>query len=153
MHMREIMNRLNEDQQFYYHGSYEDLPVGTVLTPRENYEENWQHTDFYHALEKYRPNNMLAHKDAVFLCDNPEDIDVAGGATDYLLTVIPHQRIERHDLNWGSEISGLISDGYDIDSPEVKSAAQNYWNGIPSENEVVWEYLTPSATIVKSEEY
>jgi len=47
----------------------------------------------------------------------------------------------------------LISDGYAIDSPEVKNAAKKYWAGVPHYNESVWEYLTPSAKITAVEEY
>jgi hypothetical protein len=137
----------------YYHGSMDELPVGTVLTPRDNYETNWSNTDFYAALEHYRPKHMLGHSQSVFMCDNADDIDLAGGGTEWVFTVKPHGKIERHDLNWGSEISMLISDGYAIDSPEVEHAAKNYWAGVPHTDEQVWEYLTPAATIIAVEPY
>ena len=39
--------RANEiTPQKFYHGSMEELPVGTILTPRDNYEQNWSNTDF-----------------------------------------------------------------------------------------------------------
>lgn len=142
-----------EDDKLYYHGSMNKLPVGTILRPRDDYENDWQNTDFYKPLEKYRPNNMLSHKQSVFMCDNDVDVDLAGGGTNYLFKVKPLGTIQRHDLNWGSEISSLISDGYGIDSPEVVKAAKNYWAGVPHTNESVWEYLTPSAKIVAVEEY
>ena len=62
-------------------------------------------------------------------------------------------KVQRHDLNWGSEISSLVGDGHAFDSEEVMEAASNYWAGIPHYNESVWEYLTPAAKIVKVEEY
>lgn len=127
--------------------------MGTVLTPRDSYEADWSGTSFYAALEKYRPQHMLSHKAAVFMCSDPDDVDLAGGGTEWLFTVEPIGRIERHDLNWGSEISMLIDDGYSIDSPEVKRAADNYWAGTPHTNEQVWEYLTPKARILQVEEY
>jgi hypothetical protein len=74
--------RLHEIASTFYHGSMEELPVGTILTPRDNYEQAWGDTDFYAALEHYRPANMLAHNQAVFMCDNPDDIDLAGGGTE-----------------------------------------------------------------------
>ena len=137
----------------FYHGSYIKLPVGFILKPRDDYEKNWAHTDFYRPLELYRPKNMLSHNQSVFMCDNPDDVDLAGGATDWLFTVIPRGPVQRHDLNWGSEISMLIDNGYTIESPEIKQAAENYWNGQPHYNESVWEYLTTAAKIVKVEEY
>ena len=144
---------LKESPTTYYHGSMTELPVGTVLTPRNTYEDNWGKTDFYHALEKYRPANMLSHKQSVFMCVNDEDVDLAGGGTEWLFTVKPNGPVEKHDMNWSSEISMLIGDGYDINSPEVAQAAANYWAGVPHTDEQVWEYLTPSATILSVEEY
>lgn len=151
--MKTFLSYLESKQKLFYHGSSNKLPVGTILTPRDDYEERWSHTDFYHALEMYRPPNMLAHKQSVFMCDNPDDIDNAGGATDWLFTVQPLGVVQKHDLNWGSEVSGLIDLGNDISSKAVKNAAANYWNGTPHPNENVWEYLTPQARILKVEEY
>lgn len=144
---------IKNNQTKYYHGSMDELPVGTVLTPRDNYEDNWSGTDFYAALEHYRPKHMLAHKHRLFMCDNADDVDLAGGGTEWLFTVEPQGKVERHDINWGSEISMLIGDGYDVNTPEVKHAATNYWNGIPHTNEQVWEYLTPAAKIIAVEPY
>jgi hypothetical protein len=124
-----------------------------VLRPRPDYEQQWGSTDFYAALEHYRPANMLSHRQAVFMCDNPDDVDLAGGGTEWLFTVKPKGPMQRHDLNWGSEISMLIGDGYAIDSPEVKRAATNYWAGVPHTDEQVWEYLAPSAEIIAVEPY
>lgn len=138
----------------FYHGSMEKLPVGTILTPRDDYENNWQHTSFYPALEKYRPADMLSHKASVFMCDNDEDVDLAGGGTEWLFVVEPLGKIEKHDVNWSTEISMFIEDGYSIESNEVKKAAHGYWNGVPHHSgEHVWEYLTPKAKILSVEEY
>lgn len=142
-----------ESTKKYYHGSMDELPVGTVLRPHPDYEQQWGHTAFYVVLEDNRPSNMLSHKDAVFMCDNPDDVDLAGGGTNWIFTVIPLGLVQRHDLNWGSQISGLIDDGASIDSVEVKLAADNYWNGIPHTDEQVWEYLTTAARIIAVEPY
>jgi hypothetical protein len=137
----------------FYHGSEIKLPVGTILVPSTDYAVRWYDNNFYQILEKYRPSDKLAHKLSVFMCDNPDDIDAAGGSTDWLFTVKPKGVVQRHDMNWGSKIDCLISDGYSEDSLEVKSAAKNYWDGTPSENEPLWEYLTPSAEITDCEVY
>lgn len=148
-----MITRISElSKKKYFHGSGIELPVGTILVPQENYEANWQHIDFYPILEKYRPKNMLAHKDAVFMCDNEDDVDLAGGSTEYLFTVVPLGKVEKHDLNWSSEISCLVGDN-PKDWNKIKEAADNYWAGVPHFNESVWEYLTPSAKILKVEEY
>ena len=137
----------------YYHGSMEELPVGTILTPRDNYAANWANTDFYNVLEHYKPEGMLSHNQAVFMVSEEDDIDLAGGGTDWFFIVQPIGKIEKHDLNWSSEISMLMSEGHDVDSDEVEEAAANYWNGVPNINESVWEYLSPKAKILHVEEY
>lgn len=142
-----------ESTEKFYHGSMEQLPVGTVLKPRRDYEQSWGSTDFYAALERYRPEGMLSHSKSVFMCDNPDDVDLAGGGTEWLFTVTPIGPVQKHDMNWSSEISSLIGDGRSIDSLEVKLAAENYWNGIPHPNEQVWEYLAPAAKIIAVEPY
>jgi len=146
--------KISELSPTYYHGSMDHLPVGTVLKPRgADYEHDWAHTDFYTALEQYRPSNMLSHKNAVFMVADPDDVDLAGGGTEWLFTVKPLGPVSKHDVNWSSEISMLRDDGHDVDSPEVKKAALNYWHGVPHPNESVWEYLTPAAEIIAVEEY
>jgi len=148
-----ITEIITESVNHYYHGSYNELPVGTILTPRDDYENDWQDTNFYAAIEMYRPTDKLAHKQSVFMCDNPDDVDLAGAATDWLFTVVPIGEVQRHDMNWLSEISSLVDLGFPLDSDEIKDAAEAYWSGEESPNEVVWEYLTPSAKIVKVEKY
>lgn len=147
-------HELTETTMVFYHGSHDNLPIGTVLTPRlDQYETDWGHTDFYYILEKYRPRHMLSHKESVFMVANEDDIDLAGGATDYMFTLKPLGPIQKHDLNWSSEISALIDNGHDENSPEIKNAANNYWNGISHHDENVWEYLTTKAEIIKVEKY
>lgn len=135
----------------YLHGSSVLLPIGTILKNNpENYQNTWGHNHFYIALEKYRPDNMISHRQAVFMADE-ESIDLAGGSLDYIFIVKPRGKVQKHDLNWSSEIEVLISEGLDIDSQEVKNACQKYWNGEPHHNESVWEYLCLSAEIIDIE--
>jgi hypothetical protein len=104
--------RLVEIQQHYYHGSSNPLPVGTVLKPRgEQYQQDWQDTDFYWVLERYLPSDQLPHSQSVFMVADPDDVELAGGATDWMFTVKPLGPVQPHDLNWSSEISMLISNG------------------------------------------
>ena len=137
----------------FYHGSEQHLPVGTVLSPRDDYEDRWHNTPFYQVLEMYRPAHCLAHRNAVFMCDNQDDIDSAGGSTDYLFTVKPLGPVSKHDMNWSSEICSLISEGHEFDSDEVYEAAQSYWAGEAHPDESIWEYLCSSAIVVNVEEY
>lgn len=138
----------------YFHGSNEELPVGTMLSPRgAAYAHDWGGTDFYSVLERYRPNGMRAHADAVFLVSDPDDIDLAGGGTEWIFEVDPIGDITRHDLNWSSEISCLLSEGLPVDSEAVCRAALSYWGGVPHANESVWEYLCDQARILTCEPF
>lgn len=143
-----------EVQEHFYHGSSKYLDVGTILTPRnQDYEADWGDSDFYKILEFYRPQDKLGHSNSVFMTDNIDDVDLASGGSEWLFTVVPLGPVQRHDLNWSSEISALVQEGYNVDSSEIKSAAEKYWNGVPHPNESLWEYLTSRAKIVHVEEY
>lgn len=138
----------------YYHGSSDDLPVGTILSPgNDDYDENWGDNLWYKALEMYRPAQYRSHSESVFMVDNDDDIDNAGGGTEYVFTVVPNGPVQRHDMNWMSEIGGKLDDGADMNSDGIKQLVLNYWKGVPHPNESVWEYLTADATIVASEPY
>lgn len=144
---------LTEQSKIYYHASLTELPIGTILTPRSDYESIWRIADFYYPLEEYRPKNMLSHKESVFMGETEEDAELGAGGAEWIFTVKPLGKVEKHDLNWGSEISMLIGDGYKKESKEVATAARNYWSGVPHPNESVWEYLTPKAEILSVESF
>ena len=72
----------------HFHGSMERLEVGVILAPRgAAYEADWGKTDFYSVLEANRPTGSRSHKDSVFLCSNDDDLDAAGGGTDWVFRV------------------------------------------------------------------
>jgi uncharacterized NAD(P)/FAD-binding protein YdhS len=56
--------------------------------------------------------------------------------------------VSKHDVNWISEIESLISDNVKEDALEVVQAAKNYWDGVPHQDEQLWEYITTSAKIM-----
>lgn len=130
----------------YLHASLDELEPQTILKPKDNYIEHWGKTDFYSVLEKYRPPGMLAHHEAVFMCSSAEDLDNCIGG-EYIFEVVPAGRVEKHDINWSSEVSMLVCDNANED--KIKEAALNYWHGVEHPNEALWEYLTPQATIIK----
>jgi hypothetical protein len=133
----------------YFHGSMNRLEVDTVLRGRgEDYVASWGNTDFYQVLEAHRPESCLPHAQAVFAVGDPDDIDLAGGGTEWVFELEPIGAVFKHDVNWTSEVSMLISDGHAPTSPRVCAAAQNYWAGVPHRNESVWEYLIPAAKII-----
>lgn len=143
----------------YYHGSYDILPIGTILTPQKG---NFMGTfseyemDSHFKLEQFRPSNYLSRNKAVYMSKKIDDIDLSGGATDYVYKVLPLGKVEPHDLNWMTEIDVIMSDAWDEGLQEeeetinkVKECALNYWEGISHYNESVWEFLTPKAKIIK----
>lgn len=136
----------------HWHASAIELPVGTVLSPRPDYEMRWSSYCAGRILEDERPGTCLAHREAVFLCDNQQDTDNCGGQTEWLFGVVVEGDAERHDLAWASEIECLLSNGWPSDSPEVKNLARRYWTGDASEDPV-WEYLVPSAVVASVERW
>ena len=140
---------VTEATQKFYHGSHDQFEVGEILTPGEDeYEEGMENVEWYHVLHQHRPMESRQHSWSVFMTGNEDDIDVAGGSTDYVYEVEPIGDVERHDINWASEISYLLDAGHDHNSAEIAEAAANYWAGKPHHNEQVWEYLAPKARIV-----
>jgi len=146
-------------QSKYYHGSYDFLPNGTILTPSMgNFMGTFSQDemDSHFKLEQFRPSNYLSRNDAVYMCDNPDDIDNAGGANDHIYLVNPQGKVEKHDVNWLSEIDFIMSEAWDNGTQEeqetidkVQNVALNYWDGVPHYNESVWEYLVSSAKVVQ----
>lgn len=138
----------------YYHGSFDAAERGTRWEGRgEAYAQAWAHTDFYAVLERYRPASMRQHANSVFMVADVDDIDLAGGATEFCLEVQPEGLVARHDLNWSTEISMLISDGKSPDDPEVMKAALAYWAGEPHVNESVWEFTADAFIVLRCEPY
>jgi len=138
----------------FFHGSSEPFEPGFALEPRgDAYAAAWGATDFHDALERWRPPDRLAHRHAVFLTGSVDDVEIAGGSTEWCLEVAPEGPVSRHDLNWGSAVSRLVSEGRPADGPEVEAAARAYWAGMPHPDESVWEYLSPRAVVLRCGPY
>lgn len=136
----------------YFHGSRTAFETGFALSGRgDGYARDWGETDFYAVLERWRPVGAIAHAEAVFMVGDPDEVDLAGGATEWCLELAPCGQLDRHDMNWSSEISCLMSEGHAVDSPEVRRAAQAYWAGEPHRDENLWEYLARSAVVLACE--
>ena len=135
-----------------WHASFDRLPVGTVLSPRPDYEMRWTTDCAGRILEDVRPADALAHRDAVFACSDPQDCDNAGAHCEWLFGIEPHGAVERHDLAWASDIDRLVSDGWPPGDPAIVELARRYWTGEASEDPV-WEHLCTSAVIVSVEPY
>jgi hypothetical protein len=127
-----------------YHGSQRQFPLGMILSPQSDGYVTGHGDDNAHQLteqyiEKYRPANAIKRIDAVFACDNIDDIDNAGGYLDYVYTVAPIGKITICNLHWYSELYSYLCDD-DIDEDIIKTHAVNYWNATPTPN-AVYEYL------------
>lgn len=134
----------------YYHGSTVDLPVGTILTPQmEGYTRWEENRKIEQIVEQYRPPNKISRHDAVFMVDDPNLIDSAGGYTDYIYIVEPIGVVEQSDLSWYSAIS-VYGDYNETDDQErtMDQLAQNYWSGVKNQGpHSLIEYRARSARI------
>lgn len=136
----------------YWHASFDELPVGTTLAPRPDYERRWSDHHVGRILEDLRPTDSLAHCEAVFMCDDPQDCDNAGAHCEWLFAVEPAGLVQRHDMHWATEIDRLVSNGLPINDPKIVELAQRYWSGQGSQHPV-WEYLARTAIIRSVEPY
>jgi hypothetical protein len=134
----------------YYHGSIDELPIGLMLkNQKDGYTSDEVVKDLESLFDKYKPKDKISRKEAVYLADNPDDIDNLGGYTDFIYEVNPLDEPEKSDLSWYSKVGSEMGDFFDIDeelSENVKEMLDNYWNGVASENPV-WEYRVYNADI------
>lgn len=130
-----------------FHATDENLAVGRVLRGRgAAYTADWSGMSHYAALHAHKPEGVLAHHEAVFLC-GLDDTDVcAGGA--YVALMRPLGAVSRHDMNWSGIITEAIEAGADPDGPEIAEMCRAYWAGEPSETEGLWEYLAEAAEVI-----
>jgi hypothetical protein len=111
-----------------------------------NYEN-----ETFDLLDQFKPGGYIGRNEGIYMCDNVDDIDWAGGATEYTYIVEPVGRVERHDQNWMYEIEILINDAHmdnfgndemgSLGDPnskarkklmnDIKKAAHGYWKGEP----------------------
>lgn len=136
----------------YWHASFDALPVGTVLLPRRDYEARWSWNSVGRILEDLRPPASLAHRDAVFMCDDPQECDNAGAYCEWLFEVMPAGDQQRHDMDWATTIDSMVSDGWPCDDARIVELARHYWSGEASDMPT-WEYLARAATVVSVEPY
>ena len=134
----------------FWHASADKLPVGTVLSPRPDYEARWHSESAGRILEDGRPPDSLPHREAVFMCAEQQDCDDCGAQCEWLFGVVPEGPVTRHDLSHASAIDCLLSEGASSDEPAVRELVRRYWAGDPSELPC-WEHLARSARIVSVE--
>jgi hypothetical protein len=133
----------------YYHGSYDLLEDGTILKAHDkSYTRQNDNSYLEKIMEKYRPEDKISRYDAIFLSDDIDSIDAAGGSLDYVYSVEPIGEIQKSDLAWYTEIQ--MTDDENLQ----KEYAENYWNGVPFYDKDIrcWEYRVKSARIIELEE-
>lgn len=132
-----------------FHGSRKNFPIGFRLLPQADGYTSYQEVqNIENLFEKYRPENKTSRKSSVFLTDNINNIDGAGGYTDYIYAVEPELTPEASDLAWYSEADSLY-DEEETPSKELLNAIAMYWNGTPyhDSSKSNFEYRCKSALI------
>lgn len=158
-----------------YHGSPQPLKIGKSYRVR-----HWKSTDqggvsekIESILEKHRPTNAIPRNKAFYMVDNftVDTMDVSGGSIDYVYSVQPIGRVERHDIQWINDIDNIVNKGenwfdeeqcssYSWHMPPICKSergktinmlAQNYWAGkqYSYKDWTLWEYLSPSFKVLK----
>lgn len=149
-----------------YHGTRKNFPVGTVLTPQKEGYVHGSHMDpleikahkfCEQVLEEYRPSSAVPRAQAVFLCDNPSNCELAGGYDDFVYVAEPQGHVTKCNLYWFSMLESFC---WQFDDPaemadhnDLRMMAKNYWKCAPNDlgetNRDMVEYLTPSAKIIR----
>lgn len=138
----------------YYHGSQSEFPVGFILTPQPGGYAMLDEDGIAEVeaiLERYRPSEKIARREAVYMVRDPDEIDMAGGYLDFVYTVIPIGAVEASDMGWYSELDAYAID--DMLDNEVRRLAEGYWSGkpFPRDRGSLFEYRARSAEIVTVE--
>ena len=142
---------LNEKSStVYYHGSQTEFKVGFVLKPQNEYTSSPEVKTLEDLFEKHRPKGKLSRSKSVFLVDDPDLIDYAGGYDDFIYVVEPIGKVEKSDLGWYTEVDTIMHDDYD--EADLLQMIRNYWDGVPYRiaEHGLFEYRCGSAVIKDS---
>lgn len=163
--MRELMKLVESMSPTLFHGTRKQFEVGDTLTPQEEGYAHGSHHDpierkahqFCEAvLERYRPRDATPRKEAVYMCDKPDDIDRAGGYEDHIYIVEPEGPVTRCNLYWYGTLEGFcmgFDDPNDADEQDLRTMAKGYWGCLPNDldepHRDLIEYLARAAKIVR----
>ena len=140
----------------YYHMSPKLYAVGDEISGNGRDKVDSRIED---ELEARKPEGFLARRDAMY-CRPTTDFSRCGIVNaGYIYRVQPKGALQRHDLNWlGDMQKALLRLKYAGNSlfknyPEwndalIERCCGPYWKHEASDSPV-WEFLTPSVTIVK----
>ena len=141
-----------------YHGSAEEFAPGAVLTPQPGGYATLPDEDIAGpeaALEEHRPPGMIPRAEAVFMVDDPDMVDAAGGYDDHVYVVEPDGPAEASDMAWYSELSVYWADMDEKgEHDEIRRLAEGYWSGepFPDKSRGLLEYRARRATVVREVE-
>ena len=141
-----------------HHGSVEEFGPGTVLEPQPGGYATLPDEDIAGpeaALERHRPPGMIPRAEAVFMVDDPDTIDAAGGYDDHVYEVRPVGPAEASDMAWYSEMSVYWSDLAErADEDEIRRLAEGYWSGepFPDRSRRLFEYRARGAVVEREVE-
>jgi len=130
----------------FFHGSYDELPIGTVLTARGDGYVGSADGQVEALFESHRPEGCIPRGEAVFLVADPDLIDAAGGYADFVYEV-ETDAAQGHDLAWYTQAQCLLGDGF---TDRAAECALKYWAGIPFDDPSasLTEYLARSASVI-----
>ena len=137
----------------YYHGSDKKFDIGFILQPQtDGYANLESEKEIEDLFEKYKPKDKISRKNCVYLVSDINNIDMAGGGTEYIYFVDPIGQIDKSDLTWYSEVYSLYTE--DTKESLLVPLIMNYWNGIQFKPKVnsLFEYRCKSAEIISIEE-
>jgi hypothetical protein len=130
-----------------YHGSCKKFDVGFQLLPQNKYTSNDNSKALEDVFESVKPSHCISRKKAVFLSDDIDLIDAAGGYIDiiYKVDTIDY---EKSDLAWYTKAQEFIEGGQ---LELAKKCAEKYWNGVPfyDSEQSCMEYRAETATITE----
>ena len=148
-------------RQAFYHASFHELPLGTVLRGDFGEGHAWRlRAPVSRLLEARRPTGQVSRTSAVFATTSARTAVKAGGGTDYVYEVEPVGPMSGpFDSGWHSEISRVwLATGGAMDAdlasnPRFAAMADAYWAGEKCRGKLCagryQEYLMPSARIVR----
>jgi hypothetical protein len=146
--MKHLKTFENFKMKAFFHGSSEFIKNNTILRPHTGSYVKQKDNEFLENLmEKFRPEDKISRYDAVFMVDNMDLIDDAGGSTDFIYEVLPKGEIERSDLAWYTEVQVLDEEN---EEDLIREYVLNYWNGVKfhDEESSLWEYRAKSAIVI-----
>lgn len=156
-----------------YHGSPQELKVGKAYRVRhwKTPDQGGVSANIEAILEKHRPSKSIPRNKAFYMVDKftTDAMTISGGHTNYVYSVQPVGRLERHDIQWLNDIDSIMKDdglnnedrrSYSWQMPPIykrekgetiKMLAQNYWASkqYPYKDWTLWEYLSPSFKVLK----